>query len=59
MTSLHSNSSFLTLDVSLFNPLSNFYSQNLDSWMETSGGIVNISKRYFYDYSGLLGSVHC
>ena len=41
-----------------FNPLSNFYSQNLDSWMQTSGGIVNISKRYFYELFCSLGSVH-
>jgi hypothetical protein len=45
----HSTHRLQPLDVSLFNPLSNFYSQNLDAWIQKSSGITNMSKRYFYE----------
>jgi len=45
----HSTHRLQPLDVSLFNPLANFYSQNLNTWMQKSAGIANMSKRYFYE----------
>jgi hypothetical protein len=44
----HSTHRLQPLDVSLFNPLSNFYSQNLDSWLLRSYGTCNMSKRHFW-----------
>jgi hypothetical protein len=44
----HSTHRLQPLDVSLFNPLSNYYSQNLDNWVRTSHGICSMSKRYFW-----------
>ena len=44
----HSTHRLQPLDVSLFNPLANFYSQNLDTWLRTSHGICSMSKRHFW-----------
>ncbi len=44
----HSTHRLQPLDVSLFNPLANYYSQNLDEWLRTSHGICGISKRHFW-----------
>jgi hypothetical protein len=44
----HSTHRLQPLDVSLFNPLANYYSQNLDAWLRISRGICPISKRYFW-----------
>ena len=37
------------LNVSLFNPLINYYSQNLNDWIFKSQGLSRISKRDFFD----------
>lgn len=44
----HSTHRLQPLDVSLFNPLANYYSQNLDNWLRTSHGICSMSKRHFW-----------
>ena len=44
----HATHRLQPLDVSLFGPLSQFYSQNLDSWIYSTGGIVSLSKREFW-----------
>ena len=44
----HSTHRLQPLDVSLFSPLANFYSQNLDSWIFQSQGLSRISKRDFF-----------
>jgi hypothetical protein len=44
----HSTHRLQPLDVSMFNPLANFYSQNLDNWMLKSQGICSMSKRHFW-----------
>jgi hypothetical protein len=45
----HSTHRLQPLDVSLFNPLANYYSQNLNTWLYKSRGITRMSKRYFYE----------
>jgi hypothetical protein len=44
----HSTHRLQPLDVSLFNPLANYYSQNLDEWLRKSHGICSMSKRHFW-----------
>jgi hypothetical protein len=44
----HSTHRLQPLDVSLFNPLANFYSQNLDERIRKSHGICSMSKRHFW-----------
>lgn len=44
----HSTHRLQPLDVSLFNPLSSYYSQNLDDWLRTSFGVCSMSKRHFW-----------
>lgn len=44
----HSTHRLQPLDVSLFNPLANFYSQNLNTWLYNSRGICSMSKRHFW-----------
>jgi hypothetical protein len=44
----HSTHRLQPLDVSLFNPLANYYSQNLDDWLRKSHGICSMSKRHFW-----------
>jgi hypothetical protein len=44
----HSTHRLQPLDVSLFNPLANFYSQNLDEWLLKSYGVCSMSKRHFW-----------
>ncbi len=44
----HSTHRLQPLDVSLFNPLANFYSQNLDNWLLQSYGTCSMSKRHFW-----------
>jgi DDE superfamily endonuclease len=44
----HSTHRLQPLDVSLFNPLANFYSQNLDNWLLRSYGTCSMSKRHFW-----------
>ena len=39
---------FQPLDVSLFSPLANYYSQNLNSWIFHAQGLSRISKRDFF-----------
>jgi len=45
----HSTHRLQPLDVSLFNPLANYYSQNLNDWIFKSQGLSRISKRDFFD----------
>ncbi len=44
----HSTHRLQPLDVSLFNPLASFYSQNLDDWMAISHGTCTMGKRHFW-----------
>jgi hypothetical protein len=44
----HSTHRLQPLDVSLFNPLANFYSQELNKWIFNTGGRCRITKREFY-----------
>jgi hypothetical protein len=44
----HSTHRLQPLDVSLFNPLANYYSQNLSNWLITSRSICSMSKRHFW-----------
>jgi hypothetical protein len=44
----HSTHRLQPLDVSLFNPLANYYSQNLDEWLRKSHGICSMSKQHFW-----------
>jgi hypothetical protein len=44
----HSTHRLQPLDVSLFNPLASFYSQNLDAWLRKSHGICSMNKRHFW-----------
>ncbi len=45
----HSTHRLQPLNVSLFNPLANYYSQNLNDWIFKSQGLSRISKRDFFD----------
>ncbi len=47
--SSHSTHRLQPLNVSLFNPLANYYSQNLNDWIFKSQGLSRISKRDFFD----------
>ena len=44
----HSTHRLQPLDVSLFSPLSTRYSQNLDNWIQTTGGIFKLSQQDFF-----------
>ena len=44
----HSTHRLQPLDVSLFNPLANFYSQNVSNWMHKTQGFSSITKRDFF-----------
>jgi len=44
----HSTHRLQPLDVSLFNPLANYYSQNLTQWITKTQGLCSISKRDFF-----------
>ena len=44
----HSTHRLQPLDVSLFNPLANFYSQNVSDWMHKTQGLSNLTKRDFF-----------
>ena len=44
----HSTHRLQPLDVSLFSPLANFYSQNLDNWILETSGLSSMSKREFW-----------
>jgi hypothetical protein len=45
----HSTHRLQPLDVSLFSPLANFYSQNVSDWMHKTQGLSGLSKRDFFD----------
>ena len=45
----HSTHRLQPLDVSVFNPLASFYSQNLNDWIHKTHGVCRMSKRYFYE----------
>ena len=44
----HTTHRLQPLDVSLFAPLSAYYSQNLDNWMLATQGLCRMNKRHFY-----------
>ena len=44
----HSTHRLQPLDVSLFNPLANYYSQELNKWTFTTQGLSKLSKRDFF-----------
>jgi hypothetical protein len=44
----HSTHRLQPLDVSLFSPLANYYSQNLNSWIFKAQGLSRLSKRDFF-----------
>ena len=44
----HSTHRLQPLDVGLFRPLANFYSQELNTWIHTTQGLCRISKREFF-----------
>jgi hypothetical protein len=44
----HSTHRLQALDVSLFSPLSTYYSQRLDDWMMAGRGFANIDRHHFY-----------
>jgi hypothetical protein len=44
----HTTHRLQPLDVSLFSPLSSFYSQELDQWIQATQGLCRVSKREFY-----------
>jgi flagellar biosynthesis GTPase FlhF len=44
----HSTHRLQPLDVSLYNPLSNYYSQELNNWIFKTQGLSSISKRDFF-----------
>ena len=44
----HSTHRLQPLDVSLFNPLANYYSQELNKWIHDTAGLCRITKREFY-----------
>lgn len=44
----HSTHRLQPLDVSLFNPLANYYSQNLDEWLRKHHGVCGINKKHFW-----------
>ena len=45
----HSTHRLQPLDVSLFSPLANFYSQSVSNWMHKTQGLSGLSKRDFFD----------
>jgi hypothetical protein len=44
----HSTHRLQPLDVSLFNPLANFYSQELNKWIHKTQGLCRFTKREFF-----------
>jgi len=45
----HTTHRLQALDVSLFSPLSTYYSQRLDDWMMAGGGFAQIDRHHFYN----------
>lgn len=44
----HSTHRLQPLDVSLFNPLANYYSQELSTWIHKTQGLCKLNKRHFF-----------
>jgi hypothetical protein len=44
----HSTHRLQPLDVSLFSPLANYYSQELNTWLYNTGARIRMTKREFY-----------